>query len=156
MKLFCKVIVYGYENSFEFKIFWPHCVTPVLLFLHAKQGKNVNHGHKNGLSCLKAKAYSNQTNQYITLCDLTIAFTTSITLVFLVAWKKLRGGVLCCATNLTKVWGCQGWVWLIFNNAGYANFVFVQILNYLNIYFFQNLLFHLKSLLFLNTKWCPR
>ena len=119
--------------------FWPHCVTPVLLFLHAKQGKNVNHGHKNGLSCLKAKAYSNQTNQYITLCDLTIAFTTSITLVFfLVAWKKLRGGVLCCATNLTKVWGCQGWVWLIFNNAGYANFVFVQVLYDLEYFFFPN------------------
>ena len=83
LKLFCKFI--HSENSFEFKFFWPHCVTPVLLLLHAKQGKNVNHGHKNGLSCLKAKAYSNQTNQYITLCDLTIAFTTSITLVFLVA-----------------------------------------------------------------------
>ena len=69
--------------------FWPHCVTPVLLFLHAKQGKNVNHGHKNGLSCLKA--YSNQTNQYITLCDLTIAFTTSITLVFFGCMKKIEG-----------------------------------------------------------------
>ena len=109
LELFCKVIVQDYENSFEFKFFWPHYVTPVLLFLHAKQGKNVNHGHKNGLSCLKAKAYSNQTNQYITLCDLTIAFTTSTTLFFwLHEKKKMRGGVLCCATNLTKVWGCQG------------------------------------------------
>ena len=73
------------------KFFWPHCVTPVLLLLHAKQGKNVNHGHKNGLSCLKAKAYSNQTNQYITLCDLTIAFTTSITLFFWLHEKKNKG-----------------------------------------------------------------
>ena len=92
LELFCKVIVQDYENSFEFKIFWPHYVTPVLLFLHAKQGKNVNHGHKNGLSCLKAKAYSNQTNQYITLCDLTIAFTTSTTLFFWLHEKEKNEG----------------------------------------------------------------
>ena len=74
--------------------------------------------------------------------------------VFLVAWKKLRGGVLCCATNLTKVWGCQGWVWLIFNNAGYANFVFVQVLNDLNMYsyFFKALKKILKNCYFWTLK----
>lgn len=123
--------------------------------LHAKQGKNVNHGHKNGLSCLKAKAHSNQTNQYITICDLTIAFTTSITLGFFWLHEKILRGNICCATNLTKVWGCQGWVWLICNNAGYVNFVFVQVLNYLN-YIFSKYFVSSWNLIFLNTKSCPR